>query len=33
MLGVQRRLGDAANSPIVQRKSAPVGAVYVTFRY
>lgn len=33
MLGMQRRLGDAANSPIVQRRSAPVGAVYVSYRY
>jgi outer membrane scaffolding protein for murein synthesis (MipA/OmpV family) len=33
MLGTQRRLGDAAKSPIVQRKSAPMGAVYVTYRY
>ena len=33
MLGVQRRLGDAADSPIVQRKNAPVGAVYLTCRY
>ena len=33
VLGVERRLGDAAKSPIVQRKSAPMGAVYVTYRY
>lgn len=33
MLGTERRLGDAAKSPIVQRKSAPIGAVYVTYRY
>lgn len=33
VLGVERRLGDAAKSPIVQRKTAPMGAVYVTYRY
>jgi len=33
VLGVERRLGDAASSPIVQRKHAPMGAVYATYRY
>ena len=33
LVGVERRLGDAAKSPIVQRKTAPIAAVYVTYRY
>lgn len=33
LVGVERRMGDAAKSPIVQRKTAPIGAVYVTYRY
>ena len=30
---VDSRLGAAAKSPIVQRKTSPIGAVYVTYRY
>jgi outer membrane protein len=33
LVGVESRLGDAAKSPIVQRKTSPIGAVYVTYRY
>lgn len=33
LIGVESRLGDAAKSPIVQRKTSPIGAVYVTYRY
>ncbi|MGK5066931.1 MltA-interacting protein MipA [compost metagenome] len=33
LLGVERRLGDAAKSPIVQRKTSPIAALYVTYRY
>lgn len=33
LVGVEHRMGDCAKSPIVQRKTAPIGAVYVTYRY
>ena len=33
LVGVEHRMGDAAKSPIVQRKTSPIGAVYVTYRY
>ncbi|MBB5367743.1 MULTISPECIES: MipA/OmpV family protein [unclassified Janthinobacterium] len=33
MAGVTSLIGDARKSPIVQRKTAPVGAIYATYRY
>ena len=33
LVGVEHRMGDAAKSPIMQRKTSPIGAVYVTYRY
>lgn len=33
MAGVTTLLGDAGKSPIVQRKTAPTGAIYATYRY
>jgi len=33
MAGVTTLIGDARKSPIVQRKTAPTGAIYATYRY
>ncbi len=33
VLGVSHLLGDAADSPLARRKTAPQGAVFVTYRY
>jgi MipA family protein len=33
MLGAQRLTGDAANSPLVRRKTAPTAAVYAAYQF
>ncbi|MFZ4873706.1 MipA/OmpV family protein [Janthinobacterium sp. Mn2066] len=33
MAGVTTLIGDARKSPIVQRKTAPMGAIYASYRY